>query len=601
MGPSRVRERLAQGAGGSPPLEYAGGIAAHPPLPTTDGLDLAEQDANLLPALRVRARPDDAARAEPLLRELGALAGGELGDLARAANANPPVLRQYDARGERIDEVVHHPAYRELCRLGFERFQLAAMSHRPALGWPTPVPHIVKYALSYVFAQGEFGVLCPISMTDSAARVLRRFGGPELAAPYLEGLTAPRLEDQLTGAMFVTERQGGSDVGATGTEARPDGTHWRLSGQKWFASNVDADVVLTLARLPDGAPGTRGLGLFLVPRRCPDGTRNGYRIDRLKDKLGTRSMATGEVTLAGAFALPVGDLGQGFRQMAEMINVSRLSNAMRSAGLMRRALLEAVWHARHRHAFGRRLLDQPLLRRVLLPLVLHTEASLALVLEAAAVLDATDAGSPDAARRLRLLTPLAKYTICKRARTVTAEAMEVRGGNGYVEDWIDPRLLRDAHLGSIWEGSSNVVALDVGRAMRREGAVDVLLRDLLARLQRLSDPDVRRVAEALAPDVEDAAGRVARVAEVGDEAVLGALTERLCDLTMAVLLLEEAEAHVRAGLGYRKLLVAATYLAEVVRDSRPWDEAPAALGWLDELTSGGDVPAEAALSALPTA
>lgn len=587
--------------GGSPPFAYAGSIAAHLDLPLTDGLNLVDQDPNLLPALRLRAGTDAAARAEPLLRELGALAGGELGVLAHEANAHPPVLRQYDARGERVDEVVYHPAYRELCRLGFERFQLAAMSHRPALGWPSPVPHAVKYALSYVFAQAEFGVLCPISMTDSAARMLRLFGGPELTSPYLEGLTAARLEDQLTGAMFVTERQGGSDVGATATEARHDGSDWLLSGQKWFASNVDADVVLTLARLPDGAPGTRGLGLFLVPRLCPDGSRNRYRIDRLKDKLGTRSMATGEVTLDGAFALPVGDLAHGFRQMAEMINVSRLSNAMRAAGLMRRALLEAVWHARHRHAFGRRLLDAPLLRRSLLPLVLHAEAALAFVLEASAVLDAADAGSPEAARRLRVLTPLAKYTICKRARSVTAEAMEVRGGNGYVEDWIDPRLLRDAHLGSIWEGSSNVVALDVGRAMRRDGAVDVLLRDLEARLGRLSDPDVRRGAEALTPELRDAVTRVARMADAWDEAVLGALTERLSDLTMAVLLLEEAEHHVRAGLGYRKLLVAATYVAEVVQGSRPWDEAPPALRWLDELTGGGDVPAEAARSALPNA
>lgn len=570
-------------------------------LPTTDGLNLVEQDPNLLPALRLRAAADDARRAEPLLGELGALAGGELGALGRDANANTPVLRQYDARGDRIDEVVYHPAYRELCRLGFERFALARMSHRPALGWPAPVPHVVKYALSYVFAQAEFGVLCPISMTDSAARVLRLFGGPELASPYLAGLTAARLEDQLTGAMFVTERQGGSDVGATETQAHRDGSNWRLRGQKWFASNVDADVVLTLARLPEGAPGTRGLGMFLVPRRCPDGSRNRVRIDRLKDKLGTRSMATGEVTLEDAFAVPVGDPSHGFRQMAEMISVSRLSNAMRSAGLMRRALLEATWHARHRHAFGRRLLDQPLLRRALLPLVLHADASLALVLEAAAALDAADAGSPQAARRLRVLTPLAKYVVCKRARTVTAEAMEVRGGNGYVEDWIDPRLLRDAHLGSIWEGSSNVLALDVGRAMRRDGAVDWLLGDLEARLGRLHDPDVGRVAEALALEVDGVRPRAARLAAAAgpdEEAALGALTERLGDLTMAALLLEEAEHGVRAGLGYRKLLVASTYLTEVVRGSRPWDEPPPALRWLEELAGGGEVPAEAALTAL---
>ncbi|MQA85854.1 MAG: acyl-CoA dehydrogenase [Streptosporangiales bacterium] len=560
--------------------------------------DFFSSDPNLGLALARVADPEDCARARPLLARVGQAAHDEVDRLAALADAHPPRLRQYDRLGHRVDELEFHPAYEELSRIAFERFGFAAMSHRPGVhGWPDRVPHVVKYALSYLFVQAEFGLFCPVSMTDSAARVLRRFGPPDLVGPYIDRLTATDLANLFTGAMFMTEQGAGSDVGATETEARSSGDRWQLFGRKWFCSNVGADVVLTLARVPGGGPGTRGLGLFLMPRTLPDGCRNRYMIDRLKDKLGTRSMATGEVTLNGAHAWPVGEVSRGFAQMAEMINVSRLSNAMRSAALMRRAVHDAVTHTRGRRAFGAPLFEAPLMRETLLPLLLHAEASLALVLDAAAALDRADQGDDEARRLVRILTPLAKLHVCKLARSVTGEAMEVRGGNGYIEEWVDPRLLRDAHLGSIWEGSTNVVALDVARAMHREAADEVFFASMEGTLGRLTDPDAQRVAEPVLDHVAELRSRVGRL--VGAErderaALVGAAAHRMAETAMAVGLLAEADHAARVGAGYRKLLMAASYRDRVLYRDRWWDDEPdAALRWLAEIVAGGDVPAEA--------
>lgn len=433
-------------------------------------LNYADRDPALRPLLDRVLTPDDRTRVEPLLAEFGDLAAGELDRQAALADAHPPRLIPYGPDGTRIDEIEYHPAHDRAAALAYERFGLAAMSHRPGVhGWPTKVPHTVKYALSYLYVQSEFGMACPLSMTDSAARILRLFD-PDRYAGEIAALSSTDPGLRATGAMFMTEKQGGTDVGLTETVATDQGDHWTLTGAKWFASNPAADVILTLARVPGQGEGTRGLGMFLVPRLRPDGTRNSVRIDRLKDKLGSRSIASGEVTLDEAYATPVGRLTDGFRQMAEMLNVSRLSNAMRATALMRRAVRESIDHTRVRHVFGKPLFDQPLMRATLLPLILDTEAALHLVMESAARLTAADEGDADARALVRVLTPLAKHTLCKRARTVTGEAMEIRGGNGYIEDWVNPRLLRDAHLGSIWEGSSNVIALDVLRCMRRDHA-----------------------------------------------------------------------------------------------------------------------------------
>jgi len=449
-------------------------------------------------------------------------------------------------------------------RLAFERFALAAMSHRDgALGWPGRVPHVVKYALSYLFAQSEFGLLCPVNMTDSAARMLSRFGSNELRSRYLPRLTATTLEDLWQGTQWMTEKTGGSDVGALTTLARrdADGT-WRLWGDKWFASNANADVALTLAR-PEGAPaGTRGLGLFLVPRHLPDGARNTWTINRLKDKLGSRSMATGEVTYSGAVAYVVGDVARGLAQMMEMVNASRLSNAMRAAGIMRRALLESVFHARGHAAFGGALFDKPLMRSTLLEMLLDVEAAASVVLNAAVMFDAWDAGSAEAGRLLRIVTPVAKAWITARARVVAGEAMNVRGGNGYVEEWVNARLLRDAYLGAIWEGSTNVVALDVQRAIVKDGALTPLAGFIATRLDGVREGHAKPVADVVRDVVADverrAAGWAAQSPETRELDARPA-AEALYHTLAVALLLDEGQMLRTRRDDHHKLLVAALY------------------------------------------
>ncbi len=451
-------------------------------VPDAHGLNLYAADPWLRPLLGLYLPADLLAHLEPHLHRLGALAGGQLDAWATTADHNPPTLAPRTRRGEDAQRVDYHPAYRAMEQVAFAEFGLAAMSHRGGvLGWSTPMPPAAKYALTYLFVQAEFGLCCPLSMTDSLARTLRKYGSPELVARYLPGLTATDLDALQQGAMFMTEQGAGSDVAATAVEAteNADGS-WALHGDKWFCSNPDAGMALVLARRRGGPLGHRGISLFLLPRERPNGSRNAYRIVRLKPKLGTRSMASGEIRLEGATAFLVGDPEAGFRQMADMVNNSRLSNGMRAAGMMRRAVTEAMFVARHRIAFGQTIVNMPLMQRQLLKLAVPMEQARTMVLQTAEALRRSDAGEPDAYKLLRILTPLLKFRACRDARKVTGDAMEVRGGCGYIEEWADPRLVRDAHLGSIWEGTSNIVALDVLRAAQREGSLPVLAAHISA-------------------------------------------------------------------------------------------------------------------------
>ncbi len=445
-------------------------------VPDSRGLNLYRADPALARLAALYLPPDLFAHLAPHLDRLGALAGGSLDELAGTADRNPPTLRHRTRRGEDVQSIDKHPAYREMERLAFGEYGLAALSHRGGvLGWPAPMPPAAKYLLTYLFVQAEFGLMCPVSMTDSLTRTLRRFGNPALVARYLPALTSQDIDTLAQGAMFMTEQGAGSDVGATAVTAAPlpDGT-WALTGDKWFCSNPDAALAMVLAR-PLGAPdGIRGVSLFLLPRTLPDGRANQVYIVRLKDKLGTRSIASGEVQLRGAMAWLVGDPGAGFRQMADMVNNSRLSNGVRAAGLMRRAVTEASFVARRRVAFGVPLADMPLMQRQLLKMQVWAEQARSMSLQAAEALRRSDAGEPGAYALLRILTPLLKFRACRDARKVAGDAMEVRGGCGYIEEWPDARVLRDAHLGSIWEGTSNVVALDVLRAARRDGGLVAL-------------------------------------------------------------------------------------------------------------------------------
>lgn len=351
--------------------------------------------------------------------------------------------------------IVKHPAYVELEKVAFAEYGLAAMSHRGGvLGWPEPMPAAAKYALTYLLVQAEFGLCCPLSMTDSLTRTLRRYGSDELVSRHLECLVTQDFDALTQGAMFMTEQGAGSDVGATTVRAEPGGDAFRLYGDKWFCSNPDAGLAMVLARISGAPDGLGGVSLFLMPRVLPDGTPNSLHILRLKDKLGTRSMASGEIRLDGARAWLVGETGRGFQQMADMVNNSRLSNGMRAAGLMRRACSEALFIATHRRAFGRRLVDMPLMQRQLLKLLMPAEQARTMMFQTADALRRSDAGEPDAYALVRILTPLIKFRACRDARRVTGDAMEVRGGCGYIEEWSDARLVRDAHLGSIWEGTA---------------------------------------------------------------------------------------------------------------------------------------------------
>jgi alkylation response protein AidB-like acyl-CoA dehydrogenase len=530
-------------SGGERPARSPEGV------PDSRGLNLFDADPTFSALLDLHLGSALSAHLRPHFTRLGALAGAELDELAIAADRDPPVLD-----GQRV---VKSAAYRRMEAVAFGEYGLAAMSHRGGvLGWPEPLPPAAKYALSYVYVQAEFGVCCPLSMTDSLTRTIRRFADPALVARFLPGLTAQDMDALTQGSMFITEQQAGSDVGGVTTVARREGGDWRLYGDKWFCSNADAGLALVLAR-PEGAPaGTRGLSLFLLPRQLPDGQPNHYRILRLKDKLGTRAMPSGEIKLEGALAWLVGDPQQGFKQMTDMINMSRLSNGMRAAGLMRRALTEALFVARNRKAFGRSLVDLPLMRRQLLKLMLPAEAARSFMFFTAGELRKADAGDEEARRRVRLLTPLIKFRACRDARKATGDAMEVRGGVGYTEEWSDPRLVRDAHLGSIWEGTSNIVALDVMRAIRKERALESLLPALDERISRAP----RLLAGRLAASLDKAAAFAHEAASAGDEAHARQAATGLYYACAAALLADEGTQLGASGDARRQLLAFLAYV-----------------------------------------
>ncbi|KIZ15061.1 acyl-CoA dehydrogenase family protein [Streptomyces natalensis] len=420
------------------------------------------------PTLLEALRREGAAWGEAEVSALGALAGTQaVQDQARWAEEQPPRLHTHDRHGHRIDEVEFHPAWHQLMTVAVEHGLHAAP-------WSDDRPgaHLVRAAKFYVWSQAEPGHGCPISMTYAAIPALR--AAPDLAAQYEPllaartydfGLRPPLTKAGLIAGMSMTEKQGGSDVRANTTRAVPagDGTY-RITGHKWFTSAPMSDVFLALARTPEG------IGCFLVPRVLPDGTLNGMRLMRLKDKLGNRSNASSEIEYDEAVAWPVGEPGRGVRTIVEMVNMTRLDCVLGSAAGMRAGLRQALHHTAHRRAFGRELDQQPLMRAVLADLAVESEAATVLAMRLAAAVDRAQTGDAGEAALRRLALAAGKYWVCKRGSTHAAEALECLGGNGYVEESGMPRLYREAPLLSIWEGSGNVAALDVLRALGKEPA-----------------------------------------------------------------------------------------------------------------------------------
>ncbi|HTT83750.1 MAG TPA: acyl-CoA dehydrogenase family protein [Rhizomicrobium sp.] len=400
------------------------------------------------------------------LAAFGASAGsGETAQWARDANAFPPRLAAFDRFGRRLDEVEFHPAWHALMKLGLE----AGVSGAAWSG--VPAGHVLHAALEFLMAQAEPGVCCPMTMTYASVAALRH--QRDVAAQWLPRILSCSYDPSsqpvaaksgVTIGMAMTEKQGGSDVRTNTTRAVPAderglGEVYLLTGHKWFCSAPMSDAFLTLAYTD------KGLSCFLAPRWTPDGARNAIDIMRLKDKLGDRANASAEIEYHGAYAVMIGEEGRGVRTILDMVHHTRLDCAIAPAAYMRQALSQALWHAAHRAAFQKKLIDQPLMRAVLADLAIESEAATVLVFRVA---QSFDDAEPMAAAFSRIATPIAKYWLNRRVVNFVYEAMEVHGGAGYVEESVMPRIFRQSPLNSIWEGSGNVICLDVLRAMARQ-------------------------------------------------------------------------------------------------------------------------------------
>jgi alkylation response protein AidB-like acyl-CoA dehydrogenase len=460
-----------------------------------------------------------------------------------------------------------------------------AMSHVPGImGWPKPYPSIAKHAFTFLFNQTEFGLGCPINVTDSGVHIIRMFADDAFKGEVLDRMTTTDVDALWQAAQFMTEKEGGSDVGrATTTARRDESGAWRIHGDKWFCSNADAEVILLLAR-PEGAQqGTRGLGLFAVRRHLPDGSPNNFRIARLKDKLGTRSMASGEIILEGAIATPIGPLDRGFVQMAEMVNWSRLSNGVKSSALMRRAYHDAMAVLRGRKVFGSILIEKPLARRQMLKIALPGEQSMSMWFFTAGQLDRAEGyggepASQEAAAVLRLATPVLKLRATRESRAVTGDALEMRGGIGYVEDFVNPRLVRDAHLGSIWEGTSNIVALDaVTRAVRKHHCHEAYSAAIKERLNEAASDLPPAFAAELSEHLDRSVSMIATLADrPADEASYRQAVTNLYHASTAVLMAWEGVALARRKGDARRLLWSKLVIEHRLRTRDPYATPDAA-------------------------
>jgi putative acyl-CoA dehydrogenase len=449
-------------------------------------------------ALREAVERWGAGWAFPRLEEFSRnVCSAEAREWGRLANEYPPVLHTHDRFGNRRDEVEFHPAWHSLLRLGVE-----AGIHCLPWAEPRPGAHVARAALAMLASENEAGHMCPISMTYSAVPVLRLDAGiagewvPRVCSMRYDAAFRPAAEKQgvLLG-MGMTEKQGGSDVRSNTTRAEPTGNgEYRITGHKWFCSAPMCDAFLVLAQAPGG------LSCFLLPRWTPEGGRNSFELQRLKAKLGNRSNASIEVEFHGARARLLGEEGRGVATILEMVQHTRLDCAIASAALMRRAVVEAMHHARHRRAFGRALIDQPAMRNVLADLAVESEAATLLALRLARAFDEGEGAFA------RLAVAAGKYWVTKRTAPHVAEALECLGGNGYVEECVMPRLYREAPVNSIWEGSGNVVALDVLRAIARDRET---LDAVVAEIRLAQDPRLEGAIEGVRGELTEAGARLA--------------------------------------------------------------------------------------------
>lgn len=538
------------------------------------GLNFFDIDSSLQDLLKIYLSDDLREHMIPVFRNLGDVAGNRLDELARICETHLPVLHARDARGRNRDWIEYHPAFREMEKIAYGDFGIHCMSRKEGVhGWPTKVPPMAKYVFQYLFTQSEFGLMCPVSLTDTSSMLLERYG-PEIAKEkFLTRMRSQDMEELYRGAQFMTEKIGGSEVANLAVTARQENGEWRLYGDKWFCSSTDAEICLVLAR-PEGAPkGNSGLAIFAVPRDLDNGERNNYRIVRLKDKMGTKSMASGEIIFNGALGYAFGDVGAkpnpGLKQMMDQVSMSRLSHGVRAAGMMRRCLNEALVAAKTRDVFGEAIINKPLLRRQLLKLMVPTEQVLSMVMHVASVLHKAEGGDQDAKRLNRILTPLVKFRACRDNVTVATGALETRGGNGFIEDWVNSRLVRDAHTGLLWEGTSNINALDITtRAVAKTGAHEDLADDLKKKLEQADGLPGQFVGE-LSGLVDRAKKFAEEIAASGNETKARQASNALYHATTATLLATEGAALGKAGGDARRMLLSRLVVDTKLRPTDP--------------------------------
>jgi hypothetical protein len=570
-------------------------------LESTQGQDWYALDPELQAQVRRHCPPDDLAWSEAKLGELGRLVGTVIGPNAETIDAHPPELVRYDRWAQEIDRVIHHPAMLESKRALWDVGYAGGFAADEAARG-RPVPGAVRMAAGYLVSQADTGLVCSIGMTSGVAGLVEAYAPPEVVDALLPRLRAGDIEEGADGSMFLTERDGGSDLGHTvHCTARELGDgRVLINGEKWFCSNIDGAAIVMLAR-PEGAPdGSRGLGLYLVPRELDDGTRNRIVMRRLKPKLGTRSVPTGEVEFRDALAYALrprrgsGEAGAsdagGLNRMMEMVNGSRFGVALMGLGIARRSFLESAVWCHHRSAKGRLLVDLPLVREQLVDLAVEVEAGVALAMECAAA-----PRQQDAARLRRILIPATKVAVTRLGVEAASAAVELHGGNGYCEDWGLTRQLRDAQCHPIWEGTEHICSLDVLRAMRQDAAHEAVLTRVDGVLDRV------RGGSGLLGEVGDLVGAAnrrlaARADEVGTlepdqaEARSGRLSWLLARTAAAALLLEQAVAGSgaiseeaagpggRSGDGYdiRKALVALRFARRHLAPEDVWGDRIAA-------------------------
>jgi alkylation response protein AidB-like acyl-CoA dehydrogenase len=548
-------------------------------------------DPDLAARVRRDCPPEDLAYWEAVLDDFGALVGGPIARAADTIDAHPPELVRYDRWANEVNALAHHPA------------TLDAKAALWAAGYPSgfeaqarergrPTPGVVHGASSYLLSQADTGMVCSLGMTSGVAGLVDAYAPPDVRDGLLSGLRAADVADAVDGSMFLTERDGGSDLGRTvHCTARDLGDgRVEISGEKWFCSNVDGAAIVLLAR-PEGAPdGPAGLGLYLVPRTLEDGTPNRYTIRRLKQKLGTRSVPTGEVEFHGALGYALrsrragggdgGDVGDrdagGLGRMMEMVNGSRFGVALMGLGIARRSFAEAAVWAHHRRAKGRALIDLPLVREQLVDLQAELEAATALGFECAA---ASRRG--DGAGLRRILVPAAKVRLCRLGVEASSYAIELHGGNGYCEDWGLTRQLRDAQCHPIWEGSENICVLDVLRAIRRDQAHEALLARVDEALAVADSGGPGWIAPAVAATSAARDALAARIDALDGldpdaaEAISGRLTDLVNRTTGAALLLEQAAEG--GPLAAHKGLLGVRYARRHLDPAAGWSDGVAAL------------------------